>query len=179
MGLNTKTPAVATEETRIVLDSIRRLVQGLRVAARTAENELGLSGAQLFVLQKLGEGGPMSVNDLAERTFTHQSSVSVVVQRLVEKGLVHREPSEEDRRRVDLSLSAAGRKLLSRSPAAAQDDIISAMESMPAAARKQLAQRLSELVTAMGLDAVPVQMFFESDVKKGAKRARSTDESEG
>lgn len=108
----------------------------------------------------------MSVNDLAERTFTHQSSVSVVVQRLVDKGLVKREESAEDRRRVELSLTAAGRKLLQRSPRAAQDLIIDAVRSMPATARKQLAQRLGELVAAMGLDVEHAPMLFEGDLKK-------------
>jgi DNA-binding MarR family transcriptional regulator len=178
MGVHVKS-SEAAEETRVVLDSIRRLVQGLRVAARGAESELGLSGAQLFVLQKLGEEPRMSVNDLAERTFTHQSSVSVVVQRLVDKGLVRRDASEADRRRVELSLTPAGRKLLSRSPLASQERMIGAVTAMPPAARRQLAQRLAELVAAMGLDGEPVAMLFEGETKKpegkATKRAARTD----
>jgi DNA-binding MarR family transcriptional regulator len=157
----------AGDETRFVLESIRRLVQGLRVAARAAENELGLSGAQLFVLQKLGEGEKMSVNALAEKTCTHQSSVSVVVQRLVEKGLVRRQAAADDRRRVELTLTAGGRKLLAKSPAAAQDRIMAAMKSMVPAGRKQLAQRLGELLDQMGLDTGPAPMIFEEESKPG------------
>src|SRR5881296_2175368 len=61
-----------------ILDSIRRLVRLLRLADRAAQNELGLSGAQLFVLQELGKTPSLSLNELAERTRTDQSSVSVV-----------------------------------------------------------------------------------------------------
>lgn len=166
-----------TDETRSVLDSLRRLVQGLRVAARAAESEIGLSGAQLFVLQKLGEETMMSVNDLADRTCTHQSSVSVVVQRLVEKGLVRRVPSEEDRRRVELSLTPTGRKLLTRSPTAAQDQILAAMESMAAGNRKQLAQRLGELVERMGLSEEPATMLFEDTGR--TRKTRATNRASG
>jgi DNA-binding MarR family transcriptional regulator len=160
MGTNLGGRRVA-DDTRSVLDSLRRLVQGLRVAARAAESELGLSGAQLFVLQKLGEETAMSVNDLAERTCTHQSSVSVVVQRLVEKGLVRREASAADRRRVELSLTPTGRKLINRSPTAAQDQVITALEAMSPAGRKQLSLRLAELIEQMGLSEEPPAMLFE------------------
>jgi DNA-binding MarR family transcriptional regulator len=168
MGINQSGRKVA-DETRSVLDSVRRLVQGLRVASRATESELGLSAAQLFVLQKLGEETAMSVNDLAERTCTHQSSVSVVVQRLVEKGLVLREPSAEDRRRVELTLTPAGRKLVTRSPSAAQDKILGALGSMSPAGRKQLSQRLEELVERMGLAAETPAMLFEESGARGGR----------
>ena len=73
-----------------VLDAIRRLVRHLRLADRAAQGELGISGAQLFVLVELGKTGSLSLNDLAARTRTDQSSVSVVVSRLVDAGLVTR-----------------------------------------------------------------------------------------
>src|SRR5205814_5128834 len=79
-----------TDVTRAAMDSIRRVVQALRVSSRAAEQRVGLSGAQLFVLQRLAASPAMSINDLAEGTVTHQSSVSVVRRRLVERGLVRR-----------------------------------------------------------------------------------------
>src|SRR5690242_7260670 len=81
------------QDVRSILDSIRRIVRTIRVASRASEKQLGLTGAQLFVLHHLAETPAMSMNDLAERTRTHQSSVSVVVQRLVDRGLVVRERS--------------------------------------------------------------------------------------
>ncbi len=39
-----------------ILDSIRRVVRELRVTARAAEADAGLSGAQLFVLSRIAEG---------------------------------------------------------------------------------------------------------------------------
>jgi DNA-binding MarR family transcriptional regulator len=138
-------------EAQDVLDSIRRLVQELRWADRKAESTLGLSGAQLFVMKRLAEKPGISVNELAERTCTHQSSVSVVVRRLVEKGLVKRRESRSDRRRAELSLTRQGQKLLTRSLKSPQDRIIEAINSMPVGDRKQLAMRLAEVLEAMGL----------------------------
>jgi DNA-binding MarR family transcriptional regulator len=66
-----------------VLDSIRQIVRLLREGSRDSEERVGLSAAQLFVLQKLDPDEPLSLNELSARTLTHQSSVSVVVSRLV------------------------------------------------------------------------------------------------
>ena len=62
-----------------ILDSFRRIVRVLRESSRAAENSFGLSGAQLFVLQTLSRHPEVSLNELAEHTRTHQSTVSVVV----------------------------------------------------------------------------------------------------
>jgi DNA-binding transcriptional ArsR family regulator len=83
-------------DVQAVLDGVRRIVQALRASSRWAERHVGLSGAQLFVLQKLAETPAISVNELAERTHTHQSSVSAVISRLAELGLVTRKRSAAD-----------------------------------------------------------------------------------
>ena len=56
-----------------VLDSIRRIVHSLELGSRAAQKSVGLSGAQLFVLQTLAGSDAMSVNELAARSCTHQS----------------------------------------------------------------------------------------------------------
>ena len=143
-----------------VLDAIRRIVQTLRVASRDADRRFGMSAAQLFVVQRLAEGGASSLNDLAARTLTHQSSVSVVVQRLVDGGLVERTPSRHDARRVALELTAKGRALARRLPRAAQDRLIDAIETLPSAERRVLADLLAR-VAAECTPTKPPAMFFE------------------
>src|SRR5688572_25209379 len=85
-----------TPEITNVMDALRLVVRALRISTRAVEKEIGISGAQLFVLQRLEDSPARSVNELAERTSTHQSSVSTVVSRLVERGLARRAPSAED-----------------------------------------------------------------------------------
>src|ERR1700750_2387985 len=103
-------------ETRAVLDAFRRIVQGLRESSRAAEQHAGVSGAQLFVLRTLAEAPRLSLNELAERTRTHQSSVSAVVARLARARLVERGTAAGDARRAELSLTARGRRRLRSAP---------------------------------------------------------------
>ncbi len=71
--------------------------------------------------------------------------------------------ASDDRRRVELTLTAAGRKVLGGAPEVVQDRFISALGSMPAGKRRLLAELLNEFVTGAGLaDTVP-SFFFEED----------------
>src|ERR1700722_10124151 len=101
-----------------IMDDLRRLVRWLRVSASAAQRKTGLSGAQLFVLQRLAEEKATSLTELASRTATDQSSVSVVVSRLVQCGLVARAASKADARRVEIRVTARGRAILRPPPEA-------------------------------------------------------------
>lgn len=179
MGSHTIKPGARTKssrhdrsrdaDTRVVLDSIRRIVQILRVASREAENAFGLSAAQLFVLHKLAESDAISINELAARTLTHQSSVSVVVQKLADRGLVLRESAAADARRMVLTLTPEGRRLIGKSPQAAQEQLIAAINRFPARQRRLLAQLLQQLADDSAGSALPAPMFFEEPPIAGKK----------
>ena len=170
MGSNTS----RNTDTRQVLDALRRVVQALRESSRVAESRFGLSSAQLFVLQKLSEFSAISVNDLARLTHTHQSSVSAVVTRLVERGLVQRLTSERDSRMLELTLTSAGARLAKRSPDIAQERLARAIQSLPLARRKALASALSEVAKAVGPPAGAPRMFFEDRPRRKRRKPRGT-----
>jgi DNA-binding MarR family transcriptional regulator len=182
--LNSADPA--DPAARAVLDAVRRIVQTLRVSSRAAERQVGVSAAQLFVLERLATAkGPLSIGELAERTLTHQSSVSVVVQKLEKQGLLLRARAADDARRVELSLTPAARALLRKAPEAAQDRILDAVATMPATRRKQLADLISDLARRVaGGDREAPAMLFEDGqqqpqsttvrpARKGIRRARA------
>src|SRR5262245_10630486 len=161
-----------THETRDILDAVRRIVRTLHESSRAAEKTLGLTGAQLFVLQKLADAPGLSLNALAAQTHTHQSSVSTVVSRLVERGLVLRAAAAEDARRLELRVSAEGRRLVSRAPHAAQAKLIDAIERLPASRRRALARALSDLTHTMDLTGRAPVMFFDGSDRKGRRGTR-------
>jgi DNA-binding MarR family transcriptional regulator len=163
----------ADPDARSVLDSIRRIVQELRLYDRRAEQRVGLSGAQLFVLQKMRAGGAACINELARRTHTHQSSVSVVAQKLVDRKLLRRSRSKADGRVVELELTAKGRKLLRGAPAAAQERLVASLQRLPAVRRRQLKVLLEELVRSSGMTSGPPALFFEDGARKRKGRSKS------
>jgi DNA-binding MarR family transcriptional regulator len=150
---------------RVILDALRRIVRDLRLGSREAERDAGVSGAQLFVLQALAGGRAASLNELAERTHTDQSSVSVVVRRLADRKLVARKPSRLDARRIELSLTPAGQRMLARCPEPMQARLLAAIGRLEATERDALTRGLAALVREMGLERAAPHMFFEEPSK--------------
>jgi DNA-binding MarR family transcriptional regulator len=144
-----------------IVDALRRLTQAIRLSSSVAHDSLGITGAQLFVLQQLAELPGASLRAVADRTLTDQSSVSVVVGRLVRAGYVVRQISPSDARRTHLTLSPAGHALLRRAPELAQTRLVSALRGQPATQLRVTARVLDRVARAVGPTRGPAPMFFE------------------
>jgi DNA-binding MarR family transcriptional regulator len=160
----------AVSDPATALNALRRIVRFLRIADREVESACSLSAAQLFVLHTLSETPALSLARVAERTLTDQSSVSTVVARLVERGLVNRKPSKTDRRRAELSLTAAGRRMVLTAPRPPQAHMIAAMQAMPAPRRAELVRSLEALAAAIGANEVAPRMLFEDEPLPARRR---------
>lgn len=159
---------------RAALDAVRQIVQALRAGAGDAQRRAGVTTAQLFALQQIAEHPGASVNDVAALTFTHQSSVSVVVQRLVALRLVVKVRAPRDRRRQHLAPTAAGRRILRQAPVVVQQRLVGAIASLRRAERKTLARLLGEIAACIapaGATRHPPMLFEEQTRARGASRA--------
>ena len=160
-GLGADSPSIADQTA--IMDAVRILFRAIRLHNVEVERLLGISLAQLYVLEQLDGHPNASVNDLAELTRTHQSSVSVVVRKLGERGLVEKRTSSSDARRAELSLTDAGRKLLTTSPGTFQTRLQAGLREIGVDETRQLAANLSHWLKACGLDEVSPPMFFEDE----------------
>lgn len=160
-------------EIRDVMDSFRRIVHALRMSGQGARGAFDLSAAQLFVLREVQKQGSPSVNELAAATHTDQSSVSAVVQKLVDKKLVIRSRSAADKRKAVVTLTVAARALLRRVPSVPQDRLIAAIQNLPSGERQLLARMLQELAMQTDPQRGVPPLFFEESSRNA--KARSND----
>jgi MarR family transcriptional regulator, lower aerobic nicotinate degradation pathway regulator len=147
----------------VVLNALRRTIRAFRAAAQAAEEVLDVSGAQLFVLEKLADAPSLSLNDLAARTMTHKSSVSVVVSRLVERGFVRRRRSSADGRSIVVTLTPAGRRALERAPMSAQTRMVEALQRLPSGQLAQFAGAFERFTDELGVGTLEPLMIFEEE----------------
>lgn len=152
-----------TARTTVAVEAIRRIVRALRVAAQRTQDEAGISAAQLFVLRQLADTPAASLNELAERTLTDRSSVADVVERLVARGLVKRAQSTVDRRRLTISLSAAGERLLHSAPQSPTAILMDALEQLSDRDLAELSRGLERLTQQMGIAEERTVMLFEDE----------------
>lgn len=142
------------------MTALRRVVRALRTGAEGARGER-VPPAQLFLLQQLADSPAASVNELAARTLTDQSSVSVIVAKLAARGLVTCRRAPADARRKLVALTPAGRRIARRAPSVT-GKLVAGLARMPERDRKALARHLEAWVALAGLAGERPELFFES-----------------
>jgi DNA-binding MarR family transcriptional regulator len=154
--------------------AVRRLVRALSRSARAVQTSSGISGAQLFILRQLASAATaLSVNELAAATLTHQSTVSAILNPLVERRLVTRAPDPQDGRRMAIALTQRGRALVTHAPPTVQTQLVAGLARLPAAQRASLADALEGWLEAAGLADEAASLFFEQERAPAARRTRA------
>src|SRR5882724_5048400 len=91
------------------------LTKAFRAAAKylyAGLEETGIDDTDFRILEALLNKGPLPVNTIGPKVYLTPGSISVAVDRLVERGLVSRVESPEDRRVRIVSLTPKGKELI-------------------------------------------------------------------
>lgn len=92
----------------------RRLMRNLECCDKALVACCGITTAQAYSLLALGERGETTMNELATEMRLHGTTMTRMVDSLVEKGLVERRQDPDDRRIVRVALSRRGREIVDR-----------------------------------------------------------------
>ena len=95
----------------LVALTVKAIQRELERRTNEAMAPLGLTGAQADALIVIGQAEPLALKDLGGLLIAEGGHPSRLVDRLVAAKLVKRDIPSEDRRSVELSLTAAGHKL--------------------------------------------------------------------
>lgn len=101
--------AITHEEMRLLIQKVARRIRGNRSSS--------LSDSQLAVLFQLESIGDRSPGELAEHERVTPPSMNRTLNGLEAAGLVTRHPAHDDARRVRVTLTAAGLKLIAETRA--------------------------------------------------------------
>jgi DNA-binding MarR family transcriptional regulator len=107
-------PLTAEQAARRVARAFPEVYRRYHWANRVRGGDLPVTRRALEVLAHLAASGPLTVGEQAEHLGLRRNSVSELLQRLEEKGLVARIRDERDERRVLVWLTQAGRDVVSR-----------------------------------------------------------------
>src|SRR5947199_9709805 len=103
--------AVAADPT-ILANRLRPVLLQLNRQLRREIHSLGVTGGQVSLLVQIKYHPGIGIRELAALERMSVPGMSKFISRLEEAGLVQRAPVEGDQRRVGLSLTAAGHKVL-------------------------------------------------------------------
>lgn len=91
-----------------------RAIKSYRQYAQKRLNEKGhtITIDQWLVLKTITDHEDISQNEIAEFIFKDKASVTRIIDLLITKGYLKREPSPENRRRVKLTITKAGNNII-------------------------------------------------------------------
>ncbi|MEQ3696766.1 MAG: MarR family transcriptional regulator [Pseudomonadales bacterium] len=142
-----------------LLVSIRQVIRAIDLYSKKLNKETGLTSSQLLVLQDIRQHEGTMVKDIANRITLSSATVTSILDRLEARGLVVRQRSENDRRRVGLFLTETGSAAIEDSPTLLQEHFINRFESMEQWEQSQMVatmQRIASMMDAERIDASPV-----------------------
>ena len=99
------------------LAAFRHALRGFMRFSEAAAAKAGLTAQHyqaMLALRGCPDDQRVSINDLAQQLLVKHNSAVGLVDRLVEERLIVREPSQVDRRKVELRLTGRGRQLLAK-----------------------------------------------------------------
>ncbi|MED5371472.1 MAG: MarR family transcriptional regulator [Myxococcota bacterium] len=144
-----------------LLRSVRRIVRRVSLHSKTLAKETGLTVPQLLCLRAIHEldAEEITLALVADHVGLSRGTVSPIIERLVQAGLVSRERSTRDRRRLHLTLTAKGEQRLESGPSPLQDRFLTKVAALPLerqAALLSSLEEIAELMDASEVDAAPM-----------------------
>jgi MarR family 2-MHQ and catechol resistance regulon transcriptional repressor len=146
----TRSPASSSPDVALRLWVVlARAFDAVEHHSRASIARFGVGTTEFGVLEVLYHKGELPVCEVQRRILVESSSTTYVVDKLCERGLVRRRPSQADRRVTLLALTAAGRRLIHRIFPSHADAMRHAVAALPP--RDQA--RAVRLLRALGLGA--------------------------
>ena len=155
----TTTEKPAEEEPRVIPDPGGPEVDAalaaanvlLRVAARSVfEVENIVTTPQLRVLMLIAISGPQNLGGVAAELGVHPSNATRTCEKLVRAGLIDRSASPEDRRYIQLELTAKGEALVDHVLEQRRIAMAHVLGELPPTDRSEVAQAFSRFAQAAG-----------------------------
>ena len=141
-----------------VIAALRRVIRAVDLHSRTLVHTFGLTSPQVVILKSLQDGS-QTAGQLALQASLSQGTVTDILNRLEQRKLITRERDKEDRRRVIVKATKAGKVLMEKSPPLLQEEFVKRFNNLQDWEQTQLISSLQRIASMMGaedLDASPV-----------------------
>ncbi|SEF74439.1 transcriptional regulator, MarR family [Marinobacterium lutimaris] len=142
-----------------VLVLLRQIIRVTDMHDKQLSRITGLTMPQLMTMQTLDAEGAITIGVLAKKMNLAQATVTSILDRLELKGLVRRERSQTDKRKVLACPTPSGIELLKSAPTTLQDRFVGQFEGLKDWEQSMIIaslQQISGLLEADQIDAAPM-----------------------
>lgn len=142
-----------------VIVAIRRIIRATDLHSRQLNRVAGLTASQLLILQLLRQNEDLTAGAVARQVSLSQATVTTIIDRLEQRGLVKRERGHSDRRKVYVYLTEDGEKLLADAPKPLQESFVQQFQDLHDWEQSMILsalERVAYMMDAQHIDASPV-----------------------
>ncbi len=142
-----------------VLVALRRVIRATDLHSKYLAKTTGLTAPQILLLQTIRDKGEVTIGELANEMSLSQATVTTILDRLEKRGLVFRERSKEDKRKVHAYLTDEAFETLRDAPIPLQDQFARQFGDLQEWEQTMIIsslQRVAQMMDAHHIDASPV-----------------------
>ena len=154
-------PTLASEAPRDlvkqIIFQIRRLIQAKELYTKELNKKYQVSASQLNCLLALHENGPLPPSQIARHIMVKSSTVTGIIDRLEQKGLVNRSRTSPDRRVITIELAEPGRTLAENAPPPIQQKVLEGLERLPQSEMEKIVLGLNMLTQMLDVQDLEVE----------------------
>ena len=146
---------------RELLGLLRKISQAVDLHSKYLNKNFGLTGPQLVMLQELSDG-ELTVSGLARRISLSQGTVTDIIHRLEKKDLIIRRRSNQDKRRVLITLSEKCKDLLALAPPPLQETFTNSFSQIEEWEQLMILSSMNRIVKMMSAESIDAPPHTDS-----------------
>jgi DNA-binding MarR family transcriptional regulator len=154
------------KRSQTALVALRRILRVTEFNVRKLAEQSDLTASQLLVMQHLARASKALPSAIARTIDVKQATVTVLVNKIEDAGLVTRRRDTDDRRRVWIELTDAGQSALEKSPDLLQSRYEQGFEQLQEWEQAMIIatlERVAVLLDAEEIEAAPILDFGDLD----------------
>jgi DNA-binding MarR family transcriptional regulator len=156
--LKTSSPPsdIHSKYTSVIIYSIRRLMRAGELYTKELNKIYNISSAQLNCLLAIHQNGPMAPSQIAKLIMINSSTITGIIDRLEQKGLVKRLRISDDRRVITVELTKNGKVLAENAPPPIQWKLIEGLNKISQRDIKGISDSLEKLTKMLEVQDLEV-----------------------
>lgn len=142
-----------------VLIALRRVIRATDLHSKYLAKTTTLTAPQILLLQTLRDKGQITIGELAQEVSLSQATVTTILDRLEKRGLIYRQRSETDKRKVHAFLTDAAMEILKNAPIPLQEQFTRQFSDLQEWEQTMIIsslKRVAQMMDAQHIDAAPV-----------------------
>lgn len=144
-----------------VVTMLRRIIRATDMRSKQLARESGLTPPQFLILNAIDQLGAVAISQVAQDVNLTQATVTSIIDRLENKGLVRRLRSEKDKRVVHATLTEEGKRTLDAAPTLLQNQFLEKFNNLEDWEQTYIISALQRVASLMAADSIDASPFLD------------------